>query len=304
MAKYLDKLYKGSVWIIIVLSLIAYFAYRVMSFDGDVMLTLYDYQTYVQLLFVIFINVNMVSGAYDNATSQGINSEEFDLADKLNNKIIESVNNEMQDFRTYIKRLNQHELVNLQEDYLFKVGDKTVDELTDKELKEYNALKPIRHNIYGFNLPLYYELSKNREVSYAASIKKNEGKRIKQIKKVFSASLFALMTINMMFATDNVGAAFTSLVIISVGLALTFIMTFVPQYYKFKVELPKKVILKNTLYNSYIAFKNGTHKLKELKEEVKDVTLQDTKEQDTVIIADDITYTNDNKLQSYTKIQT
>ena len=244
MAKYLDKLYKGSVWIIIVLSLIAYFAYRVMSFDGDVMLTLYDYQTYVQLLFVIFINVNMVSGAYDNATSQGINSEEFDLADKLNNKIIESVNNEMQDFRTYIKRLNQHELVNLQEDYLFKVGDKTVDELTDKELKEYKALKPIRHNIYGFNLPLYYELSKNREVSYAASIKKNEGKRIKQIKKVFSASLFALMTINMMFATDNVGAAFTSLVIISVGLALTFIMTFVPQYYKFKVELPKKVILK------------------------------------------------------------
>lgn len=269
MAKYLDKLYKGSVWIIITLSLIAYFAYRVMSLDGSITATLYDYQTYVQLLFVIFINVNMVSGSYDSATSQGINSEEFDLADKLNNKIIESVNNEMQDFRAYIKRLNQHELITLQEDYLFKVGDKTFDELTEQELKEYHALKPIRHNIYGFNLPLYYELSKNHEVNYAASIKKDEGKRKKQIKKVFSAALFATMTINMMFSADNVGAAFTSLIIISVGLALTFIMTFVPQLYKFKVELPKKVILKNTLYNSYIAFKNGTHKLKELKYDEK-----------------------------------
>ena len=277
MAKYLDKLYKGSVWIIITLSLIAYFAYRVMSFDGSLTATLLDYQTYVQLLFVIFINVNMVSGAYDSATTQGINSQEFDLADKLNNKIIESVNNEMTDFRAYIKRLNNHELVNMQEDYLFKVGDKKVEDLTDKELKEYKALKPIRHNIYGFNLPLYYELSKNREVSYSASIKKDEGKRKKQIKKVFSAALYASMTINMMFAMDNVGAAFTSLVIISVGLALTFVMTFVPQYYKFKVELPKKVILKNTLYNSYIAFKNGTHKLKELKndEETNNITVVD-----------------------------
>ena len=277
MAKYLDKLYKGSVWIIIVLSLVAYFAYRVMSFDGSLTATLLDYQTYVQLLFVIFINVNMVSGAYDSATTQGINSQEFDLADKLNNKIIESVNNEMADFRAYIKRLNNHELVNMQEDYLFKVGDKKVEDLTDKELKEYKALKPIRHNIYGFNLPLYYELSKNREVSYSASIKKDEGKRKKQIRKIFSAALYASMTINMMFAMDNVGAAFTSLIIISVGLALTFVMTFVPQVYKFKVELPKKVILKNTLYNSYIAFKNGTHKLKELKndEETNNITVVD-----------------------------
>lgn len=267
MAKLLDRVYKGSVWIIITLSLIAYFTYRVMSFDGSLSATLLDYQTYVQLLFVIFINVNMVSGAYDSGTTNGINSEEFNLADEVNNKIIQSVNNEMTDFRAYIKKLNQHELITLQEDYLFKVGDKKLDELTDDELKEYHKLKPIRHNIYGFNLPLYYELSKSHEVSYAASIKKDEGKRKKQIRKIFSAALYATMTINMMFAMDNVGAAFLSLVIISVGLILTFVMTYIPQVYKFKVELPKKVLLKNNLYNSFIAFKNGTHKLREIKNE-------------------------------------
>lgn len=273
MARFLDKVYKGSVWIVISLSLIAYFSYRVMSFSGDISSTLTDYQTYVQLLFVIFININMVSGAYDSGTSNGVGSMEFDLADKLNNKIITSVNNEMKDFRDYIKRLNAHELITLQEDYLFKVGDKKLEELTSKELKEYNKLKPVRHNIYGFNLPLYYELSKSGEMNYTASIKKNQGKHSKQAQKILTGALFGAMTINMMFSMENVGSAFISLIIISVGLALTFVMTYVPQYYKFKVELPKKVILKNTLYNSYVSFKNGTHQLKAL---VNDVEPQQT----------------------------
>lgn len=269
MSKFMDKVYKNSVWFVIALSLIGYFAYRVMSLDGNIYSTLLDYQTYVQLFFVIFLNVNMVSAAYDSATNQGINSVEFDLADKLNNKLITSVNNEMTDFREYIKKLNNHELLNIQEDFLFKVGDKKVNELSTKELKQYNKLRPLRHNIYGYNLPLYYELSKNGEIGYKASIKKNEGKKLRQFKKLFTGALFGAMTINMMFVFENIGAAITSLLIIMVGLALTYIMTYVPHLFKFKVELPKKVILKNTLYNSFISFKNGTHTLKELKEDEK-----------------------------------
>ena len=292
MSKFIDKIYKNSVWFVIILSLIAYFAYRVMSFNGDIGTTLTDYQTYVQLLFVIFLNVNMVSAALDSATNQGINCDEFDLADKLNNKIIESVNNEMTDFRDYIKKLNKHELLNVQEDYLFKVGDKKVEDLTEKERKAYDKLKPLRHNIYGFNLPLYYELTKNHEVKYSASIKVNEGKRRKQIKKIFTGALFGGMTINMMFAVENVGAAFTSLLIIMVGLALTYIMTFVPQLFKFKVELPKKVILKNTLYNGYVSYKNGTHKLKELKDE-EVISNEKVVNNDNVIIDNEL-HTEDN----------
>jgi len=221
------------------------------------------------LLFVIWLNVNVVAAAFDSSTNQGILCEEFDLPDKLNNQIITSVNNEMTDFRTYIKKLNNHELLNIQEDYLFKLGDKKVEDLTEKELKVYNNLKPVRHNIYGFNLPLYYELSRSHEVKYSASIKTNEGKRRKQFNKIFTGAMFGSMMINMMFAVENVVVAFTSLLIIMVGLAITYIMTFVPQLFKFKVELPKKVILKNTLYNGYVSYKNGTHKLKELKTDEK-----------------------------------
>jgi hypothetical protein len=264
MAKFMDKMYKNYVWIVIALSLIIYLAYRVMSFDGTLQVTVEDPQTWIQLLFVVWLNVNMVSGAYDNATSAGLQSEEFELADELNNKIVQSVNNEMKDFRSYVKALNEHELVSVREDYLFKVGDKTVDELTEEEKKEYDELKPVRHNIYGFNLPLYYDITKSGEIGYKASIKKDEGKRRKQIRKVFTGVLFGAMTINMVFALDNIGSAFTSLLIIMGGLAITFLMTYFPQLFKFKYEIPKKVVLKNTLYKSYISYKNGTHKLKEL----------------------------------------
>jgi hypothetical protein len=264
MAKFMDKMYKNYVWIVIALSLIIYLAYRVMSFDGTLQVTVEDPQTWIQLLFVVWLNVNMVSGAYDNATSAGLQSEEFELADELNNKIVQSVNNEMKDFRSYVKALNEHELVSVREDYLFKVGDKTVDELTEEEKKEYDELKPVRHNIYGFNLPLYYDITKSGEIGYKTSIKKDEGKRRKQIRKVFTGVLFGAMTINMVFALDNIGSAFTSLLIIMGGLAITFLMTYFPQLFKFKYEIPKKVVLKNTLYKSYISYKNGTHKLKEL----------------------------------------
>jgi hypothetical protein len=264
MPKFMDTLYKNSVWFIITLSLLAYFAYRIMSFGGDLGTAVRDWQTWVQLVFVVWININMVSGAYDNATSKGLVSEEFELADKVNNKIITSVNNEMQDFRSYVKALNEHELITIREDYLFKVGDKTYDELDDKEKRSYDDLKPVRHNIYGFNLSLYYSMSKSGEIPYQASIKKNEGKLRQQIRKIFTGGLFGAMTINMFFNIDNVGSAFVSLLIISVGLAITFIMTYVPQLFKFKYEIPQKVVLKNTLYDSYIDFKNGGHKLKKI----------------------------------------
>lgn len=291
----MDKVYKNYVWIIIVLSLIGYFAYRVMSFDGTLESTVRDHNTWIQILFVIWLNVNMVSGAYDSGTSNGLNSEEFELADKLNNKLIKNVNNEMKDFRSYVKALNVHELVTVQEDYLFKVGDKTVDELTEEERKEYDNLKPIRHNIYGFNLPLYYEVTKDGNINYQASMKKNEGKLKKQIRKGFTGVLFGAMTVNMMFVLNNVGTAFVSLLIISVGLIITFLMTYFPQIFKFKYEIPKKVILKNTLYDSYIAYKNGTHKLKEMSDDA-----EKSEEKDINVADDDNVSVNDSKLQPTT----
>lgn len=295
MSKFLDNVYKWSVWIIMILSMFAYLAFQILQFNGSLESTLSDWRTYVHLLFVIYLNVTMVAGAYDSGISYGVQSLEFTLADQLNNKIISSANNEMKEFREYVKKLNDHELQSLREDYLFSIGDKKVEKLTEKELKAYNELQPIVHNIYGFNLPLFYEISKNGQVNYAASMKKNEGKTKAMIKKVFIGLLFGSMTINVAFATDNVGTAFVSLAIISVGLITTFLMTYFPQVFKLKYELPKKVILKQTIYNSYIDYKNGTHTLKKL--EMEEPKVEETNDNDDNTEPTVVNDTNDTKTE-------
>ncbi len=264
MTKWMDVVYRNSIWILISILLIGYFFYRTMSFTGSIEEVLRDWRTWVHMAFVIFLQITMVSGAYDFGNNIGLTSEEFELADKLNNKIVTSVNNEMGDFRKYIKKLNEHELQSIREDYLFSIGDKTVYDLTKKEQKAYDKLKPIQHNIYGFNLPLYYEMTRNGKIEYKAAIRKNEGKMSKQVQRMFIGVIFGAMTINVMFAWANVWDAFVSVLVIASGLLATFILIFFPQVWKFKFELPKKVMLKNTLYNSYIQFKHGTHVLKEL----------------------------------------
>lgn len=270
MNKWLDNIYKYSIWIILVLSLLAYVAYYTLTFDGTLQSAASDWRTWVHIAFVIYLNITMVTGAYDSGTTNGLSSPEFIQSDKLNNVIIGSVNNEMKDFRYYIKTLNKHELITIQEEYLFSVGDKQVEDLSPKELKKYKKLKPIQHNIYGFNLPLYYEMTRNGKISYQASVKKNQGKRSAQINKVFTGLMFGAMTVNMSVQLGNLGTAFTSLLVISAGLMITFLLSYVRQVIKYRFDIPKKVLLKHTLYKSYTEFKNGTHKLKIIEEEEKE----------------------------------
>ena len=141
MSKYLDKLYKGASWIIMLALLLGYFAYMTLKPNGSLQQTASDWRSWLHILFVVFMNVTMVGNGYDSATSVGINTEEYVVADKLNNKIITSVNNEMTDFREYAKKLNEHELQNIREDYLFSIGDKKVDELSKKEKRLFKKIK-------------------------------------------------------------------------------------------------------------------------------------------------------------------
>lgn len=271
MVKWMDKVYRNSVWILISILLLGYFFYRTLSFQGTLEAVLQDWRTWVHVAFVVFLNVTMVSGAYDMGNNTGLSSDEFDAADELNNKIITQANNEMDGFRGYIKALNHHELQTIREDYLFMIGDKSLDELTTKERKAFDNLKPVQHNIYGFNLPLYYEISKNGKIEYKASIRKNEGKRWHQIKRALIGLIFAAMTINVAFSLGNVGDALISVMVIASGLLATFMLIFFPQVWRFKFELPKKVLLKNTLWTSYVNHKSGSHQLKELTLDIKPV---------------------------------
>lgn len=269
MNKLLDNVYKYSVWIVTSLAIIGYFAYKTLTFDGSIESVLNSWDTWTNLAFIIFLNITVQSGAIDSGISNGLSSEEFELADKLNNKIIGSVNNEMDDFRVFIKKLNKAELLRMQEDFLFSVGDKKVEDLTDKELKKFKKLKPIQHNVYGFNLPLFYELTRGGKINYMASFNRNKGRAKARIMKIVSGVMFGGLTINMAFNTTGLGEALVSVLIIGIGLMLTFVMSFVPYTFKLRFDLPKKVILKKTLYDSYIDYKTGSHKLVKVNQEVK-----------------------------------
>ena len=257
----MDKLYRYSSWVVLSLSLLGYLFYQILVFNGSITNAINDIQTWVHLGFVVYVNVTMAGASFDSGTSWGLLSDEFKLADELNNKIIKSVNNEMDTFRTFVKKLNESELKTIQDDYLFSVGDKKVEELTPKQKRTYDRLKPIQHNVYGFNLPLYYEMSRNGKVKYQASIKRNQGKLWIKLNRGLSGLLFGAMTVNMIVSFENIGSALTSLMVIMVGLGLTFIMISMPQMFKLRYNIPQKVILKKTLYDSYIEYKNGTHTL-------------------------------------------
>lgn len=281
-SKLLDNLYKNLTWLIVLMSIIGYLAYRTFRMQGDIQSVANDPNTWLNIAFVIWLNLNVQSGAINSGITAGVDSEEFKAADEVNNKIIKSVNNEMVEFRKYVKTLNYNEMVRLQEDFLYKYGVDDVSELNKKQLRKFKRLKPIRHDISGFNLPLYYELTKNGEIKYESSFNKNKGMLRKRAGKVLTGILFGALSVNIAFNIDGLGEAMMSVIVISTNLIITYLLSFMPPMFRLKFVIPKGVILKHTLYSGYIEYKKGTHILKEIpmKKEIVEVVEQEKTQED------------------------
>lgn len=281
-SKLLDNLYKNLTWLIVLMSIIGYLAYRTFQMEGDIQSVANDPNTWLNIAFVIWLNLNVQSGAINSGITAGVDSEEFKAADEVNNKIIKSVYNEMVEFRKYVKTLNYNEMVRLQEDFLYKYGVDDVSELNKKQLRKFKRLKPIRHDISGFNLPLYYELTKNGEIKYESSFNKNKGMLRKRAGKVLTGILFGALSVNIAFNIDGLGEAMMSVIVISTNLIITYLLSFMPPMFRLKFVIPKGVILKHTLYSGYIEYKKGTHILKEIpmKKEVVEVVEQEKTQED------------------------
>ncbi len=281
-SKLLDNLYKNLTWLIVLMSIIGYLAYRTFQMEGDIQSVANDPNTWLNIAFVIWLNLNVQSGAINSGISAGVDSEEFKAADEVNNKIIKSVNNEMVEFRKYVKTLNYNEMIRVQENFLYKYGVDDVSKLNKKQLRKFKRLKPIRHNISGFNLPLYYELTKNGEIKYESSFNKNKGIWRKRAGKVLNGILFGALSVNIAFNIDGLGEAMMSVIVISTNLIITYLLSFMPPMFRLKFVIPKGVILKHTLYSGYIEYKKGTHILKEIpmKKEVLEVVEQEKTQED------------------------
>ncbi len=263
-SKLLDNLYKNLTWLIVLMSIIGYLAYRTFQMKGDIQSVANDPNTWLNIAFVIWLNLNVQTGAINSGITAGVDSEEFKAADEVNNKIIKSVINEMVEFRKYVKTLNYNEMIRVQENFLYKYGVNDISELNKKQLRKFKRLKPIRHDISGFNLPLYYELTKNGEIKYESSFNKNKGTWRKRAGKVLTGILFGALSVNIVFNIDGLGEAMMSVIVISTNLIITYLLSFMPPMFRLKFAIPKGVILKHTLYSGYIEYKKGTHVLKEI----------------------------------------
>lgn len=263
-SRLLDKLYRYFVWIIVVVSIVGYLLYRTIQFNGDLESVVTSVDTWVNIVFSIWLHLNILQGAIDGAVSSGLQSPEFVKADELNNKIIRIIQNKMPEFRHYVKKLNENERAKLEEDFFFKCGVETYAELTAKQKKQFAKLKPIIHDIYGYNLPLYYELTKDGKLSYKAEYVKNKGMWGKRVSKILSAVLFGVITINISINVSGMGEAMISVGIMAMGMVINFMMAFIQPYFKLRYEIPKSVVLKATLYNGFSDFENGKVQLKEL----------------------------------------
>lgn len=259
MNKVFDSLYKNAIWIIVIVSILAYLGFRMIEFEGTIQGVLTSFNAWLNLAFVIFLNLTVQAGSTDSGITYGITSEEFKAADDLNNKILEECNPKIKELRAYVKNLNRQELEKARDDYLFSIGDKTADELTPKELKKYNKLKGIKRDISGFNLSLYYVTDRKGRIKYGASYNKSKGTWFRKGKKVINGVLFGAMTINVVISATNIGAALLSVLIISFGLVLTFVMSFVPPAFRLRYQIPQKVLEKNSLWKS---FKNAPDEMK------------------------------------------
>lgn len=267
--QFLDKLSKYGVWAIMLLSILAYLLFSFLRIDPNIKTAvdvLKDPDFWFNLVFTVWLHLLIYRGASDSALTEGLNSDEFMSADSLNNKLIKSVNNEMDGFREYTKKLNYNERLNAQEEFLFQRGYNKYEDLPHDLKKKYDKLKYIQHDISGFNMPLYYESEKQNTIQYKANYVK--GKREVWIigRKLLTGVLFGILTVNQIFTTnlDNVGAAFLQIALMSFGLIMNFVMSYTKPYFKLRYTIPKRVILKATFYSGYIDYKNGTHKLKDI----------------------------------------
>lgn len=282
----LDKLYKGIGWLIIGISLLAYFFAQVLVINGDIISTITSFEGILHMFFVVFMNVMVVGLANDKGTIDGLESQEFEKAEELNKTLITFYNNYKERFRNYVWGLNKYEKHILEEDFLYHAGVKTKEELTKKQLRKFKKLKPIKHNIQGFNLPIYYETNRRNEISYDSSYDAKKGKTKMQVKKLITGVLFGSMTINMIADWKNVGAAFVSLIIIAVGLVFNYFMQVYIPYNILKRIIPKKVLNKNNLK---LSFESGVEKIEEFTKslEEKEVIKQNDNQEEEVIKADD-----------------
>lgn len=293
MKKATDHVFKfGSIYIT-ALTILVYFFFKILDMGGDLFIkditaNWTDYL--INTLLTIFLHQTVMTSAVDTATSNGLESVEFKKADNLNREIVNDVEANYEDFIDFIGTLNELERKQRQRTFYLSVGKKHYDELTKKEKKKFKKLIYQYHDISNFNNHCFIEVTKDGNINYDATYQMDKLRLRARLTKVISSILFGIITGNVALKASGVVDAMVSVLIMVFALIITYVVTSTPVLHKLKATIPRKVINKMTLVNTYKQ-KKGQIKIRleeyvkmedevkpikkeveEIKEEVKDAT--------------------------------
>lgn len=263
--KTLNATARFSSFIIIAIFMVLYLMFAVLQVEGDLVIFLSDPKNILWICLntgiTIALHQIIITTASDNATTFGLETEEFKLADRLNGEIINTIGANFDSFIDFIRDLNEYEKRTLQQSFIQSCGKKKLEDLDKKELKAFKKLKPVVHDITNFLRPCYAEVNKHGKISYDSSYIINHRQWFKRSSRIVFSVLMAVITLGpILFKIGNFGEALLNAAMTSIGVSITFITVFVPIFYKLKYTLPRKVFNKGVLVNTYKE-KNGILKL-------------------------------------------
>ena len=245
----IDKFTDWMNYIILISTLVVYFLFQSLRFDKGMLELITDYKNLISTLFVVVIQVITAGLGRDKGIENSLIDEGFIKADKINNEIIADINDNFENTLDYIDYRNDLEVKMVRQDYIRSLEKRTFDDLTKREVKKYNKLKPKRWTSKGISLPLYYEHTNGKVYSFDTSFDANANKIRGMIKKALTGLLFAFMTFEVVFVWKNAGQAMSSTIILAGGMAITYILNYLNPFNKLTKRLPKQVENKKNFHN-------------------------------------------------------
>lgn len=258
----MEKLQKWYSWIVILLIIVVHFFFLAGAFgDFNIQNIITDPYAIIHLVFTTASSVIMTGVGADKGIERGLETPEFQKADKLNNETNLKIQPHRRAFNLYIRTLNQESKEEVQENFLMEHGVLSERELTKKQLKKFKKLKYVKYDTSNAILPLFYEQTRGNKVKIEATFDPKAHKRKGMIKKAFLGVLTSALTVDLIFNFKNFGDAFATILMVVSSLILVYTLHLMPPIYKLKQELPNKVINKFTLWQGFEGRKDEMYEL-------------------------------------------
>lgn len=272
MNKVLGKASNIAGWLVIVASILLYAFVNFLVFkipdDKTFIEIIFSFGTIITTLLVISLNISIKLSTQSVALQYVISQDEFKLANKTNNEIINDAVEHFKELAEYVANYNKEQLDATRRAYLFDLGKTSYQELSRKQKRYYNRIKYDKISLKGFIKPIL-SLGKSKDntttfdVNYNVDTAKIRGILI----PIINGLLMSAFAINMFFAmVDKPLEALLQLFVVILGLVINFVMTFVPIIFRFLQVIPNIVQDKRSLYNNFKG-KNNFIPLYEVKKE-------------------------------------